>query len=103
MKKIGIIIIVTLLGIFILKTCGDETQENTQEINLDTPKKTYIDGPRNTYESQVEALSISNEIQNPVNTYLNSRLDARASSKKSVRESNKHMDEQNKAMEALTK
>ena len=43
----------------------------------------------------------SNGIENPVDTYMDSRVNAMDMAKESVRESNKKVDEQNKAMEAL--
>ena len=101
MKNISILILV-ILSIFLLTTCGEETQDNHTD-TIETPKKTYLDSPTNTYERRVEALNIANTIQNPVNTYLNSRVDARGLAKKSVMESNKRIEEQDKAMEALTK
>jgi len=101
MKNIGILIVITLLSIFLFKTCGKETQENHAN-TIESPKKTYLDSPKNTYDSRVEALNIANTIQNP-DTYLNSRVNARESAKKSVQESNKWMEEQDKAIEALTK
>jgi len=101
MKNISILIFVTL-SIFLLTTCGEETQENHTN-TIEKPKKTYLDSPANTYDRRVEALNIANTIQNPVNTYLNSRVDARGLAKKSVNVSNKRMKEQDKAMEALIK
>lgn len=102
MKNTSILIIITLLSIFLFKTCEKETQENHANTIIESPKKTYLDSPKNTYDSRVEALNIANTIQNP-DTYLNSRVNARESAKKSVQESNKRMEEQNKAIEALIK
>jgi hypothetical protein len=101
MKNIGILIFV-ILGIFLLSTCGEETQEDYTN-SIETPKKTYLDTPTHTYKKRVEALSISNTLQNPVNTYLDSRVDAMGMSRKSLKEGNKRIEEQDKAMEALTK
>jgi len=101
MKNIGILIFV-ILSIFLLTTCGEETQEKHTG-TIEKPMKTYLDSPANAYDRRVEALNIANTIQNPVNTYLNSRVDARGLAKKSVNESNRRMEEQDKAMEALTK
>ena len=98
MKNI-IIVISIIAGIFLFMTCEDTIQDETTDI----PKKTYLDSPTNTYKQQVEALSISNTIQHPVNSYLNSRIDARDLSKKSVDKANKQREEQNKAIEALIK
>lgn len=42
-------------------------------------------------------------IENPVNTYMDSRINAMDMAKKSVKESNKRVNEQNKAMETLSK
>ena len=101
MKKIGILMFI-ILGILVFTTSKNNTEDN--DINsIDTPKKTYLDSPTNTYKKRVEALSISNTLQNPVNTYLDSRVDAMGQSRKSVIEGNKRMEEQNKAMESLTK
>lgn len=101
MKTIGILMFV-ILAILIIFTGSEDTQE-VQPNSVDAPKKTYLDTPTNTYKRQVEALSISNTLQNPVNTYLDSRVDAVGNSRKSVDVGNKRMEEQNKAMEALTK
>ena len=101
MKNISILIFI-ILSIFLFSTCGEETEENHTD-TIETPKKTYLDSPTNTYKRRVEALSISNTLQNPVNTYLDSRVNARGMSKESVKVGNKRMEEQDKAMEALTK
>ena len=45
----------------------------------------------------------SKGIENPVDTYMDSRVNAMDMAKQSVKESNKKTEEQNKAMEALTK
>ncbi len=100
MKNIFIIIFI-ILGIFFLTTGGEETQENHTS-TIEKPKKTYLDSPTNTYDRRVEAQNIANTIQHPV-SYLNSRVVTRELAKKSVKESNKRMEERNKAMEALTK
>ena len=101
MKKIGILMFI-ILGILVFTTSKNNTEDN--DINsIDTPKKTYLDSPTNTYKKRVEALSISNTLQNPVNTYLDGRVDIMGKSRKSVIEANKRMEEQNKAMESLTK
>lgn len=42
-------------------------------------------------------------VKNPADTYLDSRVDAIDMAKKSLRESNKRVEEQNKAMEAFNK
>lgn len=47
--------------------------------------------------------SKSQSVENPVNTYLDSRVSAMDLARKSVKESNKKVDEQNQAMEALQK
>jgi len=95
------ILIFAILSIFLLTFCREETKENHTN-TIETPKKTYIDSPTNTYDRRVEALNIANTIQHPVG-YLNSRVDARGSAKKSVKQSNKRAEAQDKAMEALTK
>ena len=96
------IFILSALSLSLLTACGEDPQENhTNAIN--TPKKTYLDTPLNTYESRIEAQNIANTIQNPVNTYLDSRIDAIGLAKESIKESNKRSEAQDKAMEALTK
>lgn len=101
MKSI-IIVILVILSILFFTTSREDPEENYTN-PTEYPKKTYIDSPTNTYESRVEALNIANTIDKPVNSYLNSRIDARGSAKKSVNESNKRMDEQDRAMKALIK
>lgn len=101
MKAIGILMFF-ILAILIIFTGGEKTQE-VHTTTTETPKKTYLDTPTNTYKRQVEALSISNTLQNPVNTYMDSRVDAIGNSRKSVTVGNKRMEEQNKAMEDLIK
>lgn len=53
-------------------------------------------------ESQDNSSS-SKGIENPVDTYMDSRVSAMDLAKESVKNSNKKVDEQNKAMEALVK
>ena len=53
-------------------------------------------------ESQDDSIS-SKTIENPVDTYMDSRVSAMDLAKESVKNSNKKVDEQNKAMEALEK
>ena len=101
MKKIGILLFI-ILAILVFTTSKDDTEDNHTN-SIETPKKTYLDTPANTYKRRVEALSISNTLQNPVNTYLDGRVDIMGKSRKSVIEANKRMEEQNKAMESLTK
>ena len=101
MKKIGIIMFI-ILGILVFTTCEDDTEGNHTN-SIETPKKTSFDTPAHTYKKRVEALSISNTLQNPVNTYLDSRVDAMGMSRKSLKEGNKRIEEQDKAMETLTK
>lgn len=103
MKKIGILLFI-ILGILVFTTSKDDTEDNyTNSIESPSTQKTSFDTPAHTYKKRVEALSISNTLQNPVNTYLDSRVDAMGQSRKSVIEGNKRMEEQNKAMESLTK
>ena len=73
MKKPIIFITCTAL-ILLLSSCGEETTETS-----------------------------SKGIENPVDTYMDSRVNAMDMAKQSVKESNKKTEEQNKAMEALTK
>ena len=95
-------IIIVIFSIFLFISGGEDTQENHTN-TIESPKKTYLDSPTNIDDRRVEAKNIANTIQNPVNTYLNSRVDARGLAKKSVNESNKRIEEQDKAMEALMK
>jgi hypothetical protein len=101
MKKIGILMFI-ILALLLIFTGGEDTQD-VQTNTIETPKKTYLDTPTNTYKRRVEALSISNTLQNPVNTYLDGRVDAIGNSRKSVNEGNKRMEEQNKAMDDFLK
>ena len=100
MKTFGILMFV-ILAILLIFTGGEKTQE-VQPIETEAPKKTYLDTPTNTYKRQVEALSISNTLQNP-ESYLSSRVNAKGMAKESVKAGNKHIEEQNKAMEAFMK
>ncbi len=100
MKNIMLVILI-IAGLFLFMTKEDPVQ-NTYTDTTEPPKKTELDTPTNTYKRQVEALSISNTLQNPT-SYLSSRVNSRESSKKSVNKANKRIEEQNKAMEALTK
>jgi hypothetical protein len=102
MKTIGILMFV-ILAILIIFTGSSEDTQEIQPNTMEAPKKTYLDTPTNTYKRQVEALSISNTLQNPVNTYLDSRVDSVGNSRKSVTEGNKRMEEQNKAMDDFLK
>ena len=100
----SIIFVLIILSIFFITTSEKEKQEdhtNTIE-SPETPKKTYIDTPMNTYKTRIEAQNIANTI-NPSSSYLGSRLDARGSAKNAVKVGNKRMEEQNKAMEAFLK
>jgi len=67
-------LILCTLTIFLLNACGEEPKESRAET-----------------------------INNPVDTYLDSRVDAMDMAKRSVKESNKRSEEQNKAMESLIK
>lgn len=100
MKTIGILMFV-IVAILIIFTGNEDTQE-VQPNSVEAPKKTYLDTPTNTYKRQVEALSISNTLQNP-ESYLSSRVNAKGMAKESVNVGNKRIEEQNKAMEAFTK
>lgn len=103
MKKIGILMFV-ILAILLIFNGGEDTQkDDTNHTPVQTTEKPHIDTPAHTYKNHVEALSISNTLQNPVNTYLDSRVDTIGMSRESVNEGNKRMEEQDKAMEALTK
>ncbi|UPT78486.1 hypothetical protein MN086_04885 [Sulfurovum sp. XGS-02] len=103
MKTIGILMFV-ILAILLLFTGGEDTEvEQTTPTPVQSNEKPYIDTPAHTYKRQVEALSISNTLKTPVNTYLDSRVDAVGNSRKSVDVGNKRMEEQNKAMEDFLK
>jgi len=100
MKNILIVILI-IVGIFFFTT-GSEEIESNHTTTVQTPKKTYLDSPMNTYKDRIEAQNIANTI-NPSNSYLGSRLDARGAAKNAVEVGNKRIEEQNKAMEALLK
>ena len=72
--KNSIIFILCTASILLLTACGEETKE-----------------------------SIKSGIENPVDKYMDSRVNAIDMAKQSVKESNKKVTEQNKALEALTK
>jgi len=72
--KNSIIFILCTASILLLTACGEETKE-----------------------------SIKKGIENPVDKYMDSRVNAIDMAKQSVKESNKKVTEQNKALEALTK
>jgi len=71
MKK-NIIFIFCTTTVLLLAACGEETKERANK-----------------------------GIKNPVDTYMDSRMNAMDMAKESVKESNKQVDEQNKAMKAL--
>ncbi len=100
MKNLMLVILI-IAGLFLFMTKEDPIH-NTYTDTAEPPKKTELNTPANTYKKRVEALSISNTLQNPT-SYLSSRVNSRESSKKSVNKANKRIEEQNKAMEALTK
>jgi hypothetical protein len=103
MKNI-IIVITIIAGLLIFTTREDDIEyTHTNSMESPAPKKTSFDTPTHTYKREVEALSISNTLQKPVNTYLDGRVDAIGNSRKSVNEGNKRMEEQDKAMEAFLK
>ncbi len=70
--KNSIIFIFTTAIVLLLSACGEETEK-----------------------------SVSKGIENPVDKYMDSRVHAMDMAKQSVKESNKKVEEQNKAMEAL--
>jgi hypothetical protein len=100
----SIIFVLLIVGIYLITTREEDVQEtHTNPIETtEVAKKTYIDNPTNTYKSRVEAQNIANTL-NLSNTYLGSRLDATGMAKDTVNVGNKRIEEQNKAMEALTK
>jgi len=67
-----IILLFTTVSILLLSACGEETTENSTK-----------------------------GIQNPVDTYMDSRVNAMDMAKQSVKDSNKKVEEQDKAMKAL--
>ena len=68
------ILIVSVLSIFFLTACGDDVKEN---YNI--------------------------PVKNPLNTYLDGRVNTIDIAKKSVKESNKRVEAQDKALESLIK
>ena len=103
MKTIGILMFIILAILLIFNSSEDTQEDQTSPAPIQTTEKPHFDTPAHTYKKQVEALSISNTLQTPVSTYLNSRVDARNMAKESLKEGNKRIEEQDKAMEALTK
>lgn len=99
MKKV-IIFILAIFSIFFL-TLREKNTEEDYKNTVATPKEAYIDSPTNTYKKRVETQNIANTLQLS-NSYLGSRLDARGSAKNAVKQSNKRIEAQDKAMEALT-
>lgn len=100
----SVIFVLIILGIFFFTTREEDSyikQTNTTE-TPQTPKKTSIESPMNTYKKRVEAQNIANTI-NLSNSYLGSRLDGRGMAKDAVKVGKKRIEEQNKAMDALTK
>ena len=73
MKNSSTLIIYTTIALF-LTACGEEAKESSSKI-----------------------------IKNPVGTYLDNRVDAVDMAKRSVKESNKRSEAQDKMMESLTK
>ncbi len=73
MKKSSIFIL-GIVSLLLLTACGEDTPERTSKV-----------------------------IENPVNKYMDSRVNAMDMAKQSVKESNKKVEEQNKAMDDLTK
>ena len=72
--KNSIIFILCTTSILLLTACGEETTETSGK-----------------------------GIENPIDTYMDSRVNAIDMAKQSVKETNKKVTEQNKALEALTK
>jgi len=103
MKLVGILLLI-VVAILFLTTSREttyETHKNPIKKTIETPQKAF-DTPIHTYTKRIEAQNIANTIQSP-NSYLGSRIDARGSAKKSLNESNKRIEEQNKAMDAFLK
>ena len=73
MKKSSIFIL-GIVSLLLITACGEDTPERTSKV-----------------------------IENPVNKYMDSRVNAMDMAKQSVKESNKKVEEQNKAMDDLTK
>lgn len=101
MKNI-LIVMILIAGLFFFMTREDAPYADRTGA-AESPGKTRLDTPANTYEERVEALSISNTLQKPVNSYLDGRVDAMGSARKSVNVGNERMEAQDKAMEELLK
>lgn len=103
MKFIGILLLITVAILFLTTSKKNtyETQTHSVENTIETSEKTF-DTPIHTYKRRIEVQNIANSIQSP-NSYLGSRVETRESAKKSLSESNKRIEEQNKAVEALVK
>lgn len=100
MKSI-IFVILIIAAILFLTTSGEYREESDIQ-DVDTPKKTYLDTPINTYEQRVEAQNIANTLT-PSSSYIGSRIDARGDAKDSVQQTNSQMESREKAIEAFTK
>lgn len=100
MKSI-IFVILIIAAILFLTTSGEYREESDIQ-HVDTPKKTYLDTPINTYEQRVEAQNIANTLT-PSSSYIGSRIDARGDAKDSVQQTNSQMESREKAIEAFTK
>ncbi len=68
-------LILFIVNVFFLNACGEETNESKNKT----------------------------AVQNPVDTYLDSRINAMDLAKESVKERNKRVEEQDKALESLIK
>ena len=75
--KTSIILLCTAVTVLLLSACGEEKIESTNTENA------------------------NKGMENPVDTYMDSRVSAMDMAKQSVKESNKKVEEQDKAMKAL--
>lgn len=75
--KTSIILLCTAVTVLLLSACGEERTESSNTENA------------------------NKGMENPVDTYIDSRVNAMDMAKQSVKESNKKVEEQDKAMKAL--
>ena len=101
MKNI-LIVIALIAGLFFFMTKEDAPHADRTGAT-ESPGKTYLDTPANTYEERVEALNISNTLQKPVNSYLDGRVNAVGNARESVNVGNERREAQDRAMEDLLK
>ena len=100
MKKIAILLFV-IFALLLVFTYDKDTQEY-QTDTAETPQKTYLDTPMNTYKERIEVQNIANTIQTS-GSNLNSHINARVDSKQAVETANSKMDANDKALDAFMK